>query len=172
MRSDDRRYLLLWTLVMAGVIGAIAQTMLIGAVKASIDIPYCDCGFKEQEIVSQVWAEMVVQGAAAVMIYAAALLAAAGLVFAGILFGSLLPRAGSSCPSVLPRSSSSPVIIGWADVAGDLDGWRRSRDHGLGDPGLGNLASGCGFPIRDRLVPTQSAPDAESATATVVGGAR
>src|SRR4051794_40562239 len=33
--SDDRRHLLLWTLATAGIVGTIAQVMLVGAVKAS-----------------------------------------------------------------------------------------------------------------------------------------
>ena len=134
-RSDDRRYLLLWALVMAGAIGAIAQTMLIGAVKASIDIPYCDCGFKEQEIVSQVWAEMVIQSAAAVLIDVAALLAAAGLVIAGILFGgSLLPAGWQLLSFGAAALLVVSVILGWADVAGELNGWLTAAITGLAIP--------------------------------------
>ena len=42
-----------------GVIGAIASIIPIGAAEAKVFVQYCDCGFKETEIVSQLWAQMV-----------------------------------------------------------------------------------------------------------------
>jgi len=80
--TDDRRAWLLGTFVTGGILGAAGQLVLVGAVRAQIDIPYCDCGFKEQEVVSQVWAEMVTQGASAFLIDGALLLGAIGLVVA------------------------------------------------------------------------------------------
>src|SRR5204863_5423010 len=86
--ADQRRPLLGGALVTAGVLGAAGQLVLVGSVKASIDIPYCDCGFKEQEIVSQVWALMVTQGASEWLVNGAVLLAAIGIAVAGILFAA------------------------------------------------------------------------------------
>ena len=77
-RTDDRGTVLLWTLVTAGLLGGVAQVLLVGEVKATIDIPYCDCGFKNEEIVSQVWAEMLIQSAVQLVVQVAALFAAAG----------------------------------------------------------------------------------------------
>ncbi|HEY2916752.1 MAG TPA: hypothetical protein VGI98_06010 [Candidatus Limnocylindrales bacterium] len=92
--ADDRRGLLLGTLVTAGILGTAGQLVLVGAVRASIDIPYCDCGFKDQEVVSQVWAEMVSQGAAEWLVNGALLLAAFGLVIAAARFaGREMPDA-------------------------------------------------------------------------------
>jgi len=42
-----------------GVIGAIASIIPIGAAQAKVFVQYCDCGFKETEVVSQLWAQMV-----------------------------------------------------------------------------------------------------------------
>ena len=71
----------------AGLLGGVAQVLLVGEVKATIDIPYCDCGFKNEEIVSQVWAEMLIQSAVQLVVQVAALFAAAGVVVAARLFG-------------------------------------------------------------------------------------
>ena len=42
-----------------GIIAAIASIIPIGAVQASVWLQYCDCGFKEAEVVSAFWAQMV-----------------------------------------------------------------------------------------------------------------
>jgi hypothetical protein len=46
-------------IVVGGVIAAIAAMIPIGAVEAGVWQQYCDCGFKDQEIVSQFWAQQV-----------------------------------------------------------------------------------------------------------------
>src|SRR3954465_10699839 len=43
-RPEDRGTVLLWTLVTAGLLGGVGQLILLGGVKATIDIAYCDCG--------------------------------------------------------------------------------------------------------------------------------
>ena len=42
-----------------GIVGAISSIIPIGAAEAKVFVQYCDCGFKETEIVSQLWAQMV-----------------------------------------------------------------------------------------------------------------
>ena len=92
--TDDRRGFLLGAFVSGGLLGAAGQLVLVGAVRAQVDIPYCDCGFKEQEIVSQVWAEMVVQGSAEWLVNGALVLGAIGLVIASARFaGREMPDA-------------------------------------------------------------------------------
>jgi len=130
--SGDRRHLLIWLIATAGVVGAIGQLVLVGAVKASIDIPYCDCGFKDQEIVSQVWAEMVVQSAVQVLIYAAGLLAAGGLVVAGTAVAELaLPPTWRLLSYVAAIMLVVSVALGWADVGGDASTWLTAAVTGL-----------------------------------------
>jgi hypothetical protein len=130
-RSDDRRHLVVWTLALAGIIGGIAQLTLVGAVKASIDIPYCDCGFKDQEIVSQVWAEMVVQTASQVMVYAAALLAAGGLAAAATTFRTVMPVGWQTLSYLGAALLVLAVILGWADLGGDATNWLTAAISGL-----------------------------------------
>jgi hypothetical protein len=44
-----------------GIVAAIASVIPIGAVNASVWQLYCDCGFKETEIVAGVWAQQVTE---------------------------------------------------------------------------------------------------------------
>lgn len=46
-------------LTIGSVFGAISAIVAIGSVNAAVWLGYCDCGFKETEIVSQIWAQMV-----------------------------------------------------------------------------------------------------------------
>lgn len=45
--------------IVGGIIAAVASIIPLGAVNASVWQLYCDCGFKETEIVSQLWAQTV-----------------------------------------------------------------------------------------------------------------
>jgi hypothetical protein len=135
-RADDRRPVLLWTLVSAGVLGAVGQLVLIGAFKASIDVPYCDCGFKDQEIVSQIWSEMVVQSAVQWLIYGASLLAAGGLVVAGQVFGGRqMPTTWAWLSYLNAALLAVAVLFGYANVRGDLATWVTALVVGILIPG-------------------------------------
>jgi hypothetical protein len=123
-RSDDRRHLLQWTLVTAGILGAVGQLVLVGAVKASIDIPYCDCGFKNEEIVSQVWAEMVVQSAVQLLVDAAGLLAAAGIVVAARAFaGRAMPASWAWLSYLVGAIVVLNAVLDFTGIAGDANEW-------------------------------------------------
>ena len=61
--GDTRRITLVTTLGIGGILGAVGQLILLGATQVTIDIAYCDCGFKETEIVAQIWAQMLANGA-------------------------------------------------------------------------------------------------------------
>jgi hypothetical protein len=73
-----------------GIIAAIASIIPIGAVNAGVWLQYCDCGFKETEIVSQVWAQMVALDISAWLNRLASIVLAAGLVALARDAGSLL----------------------------------------------------------------------------------
>jgi hypothetical protein len=119
VRTDDRGTTLLWAFVVAGVLGAVGQIVLVGAVKVSIDVPYCDCGFKNEEIVSQVWAEMVVQGATDVLIQVAALMAAVGIVASAILFGGrAMPSGWRALSYVVAAVVVLTAVLGIIGVGG------------------------------------------------------
>ena len=69
------------SLAMAGgVIAAIASIIPIGAAEAKVFVQYCDCGFKETEVVSQLWAQMVAQDIAAWFNRVASVALAVGLI--------------------------------------------------------------------------------------------
>jgi hypothetical protein len=63
-----------------GVIGAIASIIPIGAAEAKVFVQYCDCGFKETEIVSQLWAQMVAEDIANWFLQVASVVLAIALV--------------------------------------------------------------------------------------------
>ena len=73
-----------------GIIAAIASIIPIGAVNAGVWLQYCDCGFKETEIVSQVWAQMVALDISTWLNRLASIVLAAGLVALARDAGSLL----------------------------------------------------------------------------------
>jgi hypothetical protein len=65
-----------------GTIGAISSIIPIGSVDSAVWLGYCDCGFKEQEIISQIWATMVAQDISVWLVRAAGVtLAVAVIVF-------------------------------------------------------------------------------------------
>lgn len=87
------------TLAAGGIIGAVGQLLITGAVAATISEPYCDCGFKETELVSQAWAQNLIQGASD-------WLSAAALVLVGIALVLLGPALGRRA-----RSGFGPLTL-------------------------------------------------------------
>jgi hypothetical protein len=133
--ADARRHLLLWTLGTGGLLGAAGQLVLVGAVQASIDIPYCDCGFKNEELVSQAWAEMVAQSAVVWLIYGASVLAAAGAVIAGQIFQDRgMPRMWSVVSYALAALVVLAVFLGLVGQ-GDAAEWLNVALAGIVIPG-------------------------------------
>ncbi len=121
--TDGRRYLLLWTLATGGVLGVVGSLILVGAVQATIDIPYCDCGFKETELVSQAWAQMLIEGAVRWLINGASLLSAAGAVVAGQAFrGRGMPPAWTLLSYALGGLVVINVVAGVLGL-GDASDW-------------------------------------------------
>jgi hypothetical protein len=150
-RSDDRRLVLLWMLAAAGTLGAVGQVILVGAVRASVDIPYCDCGFKDQEIVSQVWAEMVVQGGASLLTDVATLLAACGVVVAAAVFGARgMTRGWVALSYLLALLLVVAVVVGYAGIADDVNGWLTALATGILVP-VWAILLGRDAPARDEV---------------------
>jgi hypothetical protein len=90
-RGDLRRVAVVLGLGVGGILGAVGQLILLGATRVTIDIAYCDCGFKETEIVSQIWAQMIANGASEALVDAASLLAAVGVIAVGSGMRSRMP---------------------------------------------------------------------------------
>lgn len=119
--GDERKAILAGSFVTAALLGSAGELILIGSVKASIDIPYCDCGFKEQEIVSQVWALMVTQGASDWLVNGALVLAAIGVALAGTVFGGRpMSRWWTWLSGTISAVLLLLLIIGFADLSEDL----------------------------------------------------
>ena len=63
-----------------GTISAVAAVMYIGSVNSAVWQLYCDCGFKQQEIISGIWAGTVMQDTADWLSRFAGVVLALGLV--------------------------------------------------------------------------------------------
>ena len=77
-----------------GVIGAISSIIPIGGAEAKVFVQYCDCGFRDTEIVSQLWAQMVAEGIETWLLRVAGVVLAIGLV-------ALVREADALVPPVL-----------------------------------------------------------------------
>ena len=118
--GDSQRIVLLTSLGVAGVLGAVGQFMVIGAAQVTIDLAYCDCGFKETEIVSQIWGQMLIEGAATWLINAASVLAAIGIVGADVAFRRRMPAAWDIVSWLTAIGLIATVVVGFISVEGDL----------------------------------------------------
>src|SRR5262249_38270183 len=78
-----------------GILGAVGQLMIIGAAQVTVDQAYCDCGFKNEEIVSQIWGQMLIEGSSRWLIYGAGVLAAIGIIAVDAAFRRRMPAAWS-----------------------------------------------------------------------------
>jgi hypothetical protein len=77
-----------------GVIAAISSIIPIGAAEAKVFVQYCDCGFKDTEVVSQLWAQMVAEDIANWFLRVAGVVLAISLI-------ALVREAGSLVTSSL-----------------------------------------------------------------------
>ena len=118
--GDSQRIGLLTSLGVAGVLGAVGQFMVIGAAQVTIDLAYCDCGFKNEEIVSQIWGQMLIEGAASWLINAASVLAAIGIVAVDMAFRRRMPAAWDIVSWVTAIGLIATVVVGFISVEGDL----------------------------------------------------
>ena len=87
-----------------GIIAAIGSVIPIGAVNASVWLGYCDCGFKETEIVSQIWAQMVAQDIGDWFTRVASVILAVALV-------ALIREAGAVIPPLLRTWTYLTAIV-------------------------------------------------------------
>jgi hypothetical protein len=123
--AGNRRVALAGSLLLGGILGTVGQLVLVGATKASIDIAYCDCGFKEQEIVSQVWAVMVAQSASEWLVNGATIVAVLAFVAARRLFD------GTSMAGAWRTLCIGIALVVLADVAVGLFGRSDELENAL-----------------------------------------
>jgi hypothetical protein len=118
--GDPRRIAIITSLGVGGILGAVAQFVLIGAASATIDIAYCDCGFKETEIVSQIWAQMVVEGSSDWLLNGAAVLAAIGILAVDASFRRRMPAAWSIVSWLTAIGLIATVVVGVFQLGEEL----------------------------------------------------
>ena len=119
-RADQRGIVIATSLGVAGILGAVAQFMVIGAAQATIDIAYCDCGFKDTEIVSQIWGQMLIEGASNWLTNGAGVLAAIGILAVDAAFRDRLPSAWRIVSWLTAIGLIATVVVGVVGFGGDL----------------------------------------------------
>jgi hypothetical protein len=110
--SDPRRIIIPTSLGIAGVLGAVAQLIVIGAAQVTVDIAYCDCGFKETEIVSQIWGQMLVEGASNWLLNGALVLAGIGVLAVDSSLRDRMPPAWDIVSWLTAIVSIAAVVVG------------------------------------------------------------
>ena len=85
--ADGRADILKSAIVASGLLGVAGGLLYVGATQVTIDMPYCDCGFKTEEVISQFWAITVVQGATDWLNYGAIAFGAIGVGLSALVLG-------------------------------------------------------------------------------------
>ena len=86
--GGDRRAEVLKSVILAsGLLGVTAGLLYVGATQVTIAMPYCDCGFKAEESISQFWAITIVQGATTWLNYGAIGFGAIGVAISALALG-------------------------------------------------------------------------------------
>jgi hypothetical protein len=118
--GDSQRIVILTSLGVAGILGAVGQFILIGAAQVTVDLSYCDCGFKNEEIVSQIWGQMLIEGGTRWLVNAASVLAAIGIVAVDVSFRRRMPAAWDIVSWLTAIGLIATVVVGFLTVEGDL----------------------------------------------------
>lgn len=91
---DPRGWIAATALIVGALLGITAQLIFIGARQVQLDIAYCDCGYKVQEVISQNWAMWLIEGAVGWLINGAGVAFAVGVVAAGSALGGTAMSSG------------------------------------------------------------------------------
>ena len=141
--GDPRRRFLVAMTVTGAFVGIVATLAYVGAVKVTIDTAYCDCGFKEQESISQFWALSLVSGSRDWLLDGTATLIAVGVAVAGRAFSQAMGRGPAA---VMPVSWTLLSYLAAATLAlGAV-----LQITGIGDPAgslISAVATGVLLPI-------------------------
>ena len=117
--SDPRRIGILTSFAVGGVLGAVGQLMIIGAAQVTVEQAYCDCGFKDTEIVSQIWGQMLIEGSSQWLINAAAVLAAIGILVVDVSFRRRMPAGWDIASWLTVIGLIATVVVGFFSLGGD-----------------------------------------------------
>ncbi len=107
--------------IAGGILGMVSQLTYVGAHQVAIAIAYCDCGFKTEEIISQTWGLMLIDGVADWILHGAAILLAAGVIAAGMaLAGRGMPAAWGTLSWALAFVLVLGVVVSVIGVEGPV----------------------------------------------------
>jgi hypothetical protein len=160
-RVDPRRIVIPMTFAVAGVLGAVGQLMIIGAAQVTVDLAYCDCGFKNEEVVSQIWGQMLIQGASEWLVSTAAVLAAIGIVGVALALRRRMPAGWDIISWLTAIGLIATVVVQLLEVGGDLGTYLLAIVTGVLVP-IWSIWLGASF--RD-AVGSEPGAEAEGATA-------
>jgi hypothetical protein len=92
--QDPKGWIAATALIVGALLGLTAQLIFIGARQVQLDIAYCDCGYKVQEVISQNWAMWLIEGAVGWLVNGAGVAFAVGVVAAGAALGGTAMSSG------------------------------------------------------------------------------
>ena len=101
-----------------GIIAAIASIIPIGAVEAAVWVQYCDCGFKETEIVSQQWAGMVAHDISSWFNRFASIVLAVALIAFAREVGAVISQSLRTWTYLTAIALAATPILGIAQLTG------------------------------------------------------
>jgi len=107
----------------AGILGAVAQLLIIGAAQPTVENAYCDCGFKETEIVAQIWAQQLIESGSRWLTNAALVLAAIGVAATGTAFRDRLSASWNTFSWLTAMGLVGAAVIPFLRLSPDLDFW-------------------------------------------------
>jgi hypothetical protein len=137
---------------MAGIFGAVAQLLIVGAAQPTIDSAYCDCGFKDTEIVSQIWAQQLIEGASGWLSNAALVLGAIGVASAGTALRDRMPAAWNIVSWITAIGLVAAVVVPLLRINPDLDFWLGVITAGVLVP-IWSIWMGASLPLRHEREP-------------------
>jgi len=146
-RDTDYRLGIAVGLGMAGIFGAVAQLLIVGAAQPTVDSAYCDCGFKDTEIVSQIWAQQLIEGASGWLTNAALVLGAIGVAAAGTGLRDRMPAAWNIVSWLTAIGLVAAAVVPLLRINPDLDFWLAIVTAGVLVP-IWSMWIGASLPLR------------------------
>ncbi len=119
--GDGRASSMTGAFVAAGTVGIVAQLIYVGAHDVIANIAYCDCGFKEPEVIAQGWARFLIDGATGWLINGTGILLLFGFVAAGAAIGGVgMPSGWRMLSWLTAVLLALNVVVGVVGVEGPI----------------------------------------------------
>ena len=129
--GNPHRVVIAAGLGMAGIFGAVAALLIIGVTQPTIDNAYCDCGFKDTEIVSQIWGQQLAESASRWLTNSALVLAAIGVASTSTAFRDRMPMSWNIFSWLTALGMVASVAIAFLRINPDLEMWVLAAVAGL-----------------------------------------